>query len=230
MDDQWTRRVWPPAGQDDLAPATQDLPPSAGWYGTPTPPPPPLRRRLPRWALRLIVGFLALAAAGGVISAAVVAILSRADSTPPPSVTDNLAGVAFALPAGWSQGMVAPVTGFTSVAAHGDLATVMARPAGRVDPADLRGELLQLSELYSRLLLHGDKVDVVDDRTVTVNGRQGYTRALRAEYRDVVNQPAFLRVTLLISPDGKSTVLLGLAHPDEPRSRAEIDAIMSAIR
>jgi hypothetical protein len=46
----------------------------------------------------------------------------------------------------------------------------------------------------------------------------------------VVNEPAFMRVTLLIRPDGGSTVLLGLAHPDLPRSRAEIEGLMWGAR
>lgn len=236
MDDQWTRRVWPPrgrpAGQDETAPVTAELPPSARWYGTPAPPPRRRRRRVPPWALRLLVGFLALAAAASVIGALVQTILSRVDSTPtlPTTVTDSLAGVVYELPAGWDEGVVAPVTGFTSVAVHGDRATVMARPAERVDPAKLRPTLIELTGLYSRLLLRGDGVDVVEDRSVIVDSRQGYTRALRARYRDVVNQPTFMRVTLLTSPEGKSTVLLGLAHPDDPQSRTEIDAIMTGAR
>ncbi|MCT9929116.1 hypothetical protein N5079_02655 [Planotetraspora sp. A-T 1434] len=251
MDDQWTRRVWPPAGQDspagpgredpgqfgrgdmagyfgqeDATEPEQDLPPSARWYGAPAAPP----RQMPRWLQRLLVGAAALAAAGVVIGAVVLTILNRAEHVPQTVVTDPLAGVSYSLPKGWTEGVVAPVTGFTSVAADGDLATVMARPGDGVDPPNLRSAVLDLSELYTRLLLHGDKVDVVDDRAVTVNGRPGHTRAIRAEYRDVVNQPAFMRVTLLTRPDGKSTVMLGLAHPDEPRTRADIEAVMSGAR
>jgi hypothetical protein len=223
VDDQWTRRVWPPVGYDE-PPPEQDLPPSAIRYGTPAPPPP---RRTPRWLRRLLVAVLALTAASAVIGAVVVTILSRAESAPPTMVRDPLAGVSYALPPGWNAGVVAPVTGFTSVSARGDLATVMARPGERVDPPNLRSAVIGLSDLYAQLLLHGDKVSVVDDRAVTVNGRPGHTRAVRAEYRDVVNEPAFMRVTLLTRLEGGSTVLLGLAHPDDPRARADIEAVMT---
>ncbi|GAA4563512.1 hypothetical protein [Planotetraspora kaengkrachanensis] len=255
MNDQWTRRVWPPA--DDAhtpgpapggpAPASggavpvaggsasasggaepapdDDLPPSAVWYGTPVEPP----RRLPRWLHRLLVAGAAVAAAAAVIAAAVFVILSRGEAAPPTMVADPLAGVSYSLPSEWSEGMVAPVTGFTSVAARGDLATVMARPEVHVDPAGLAPAVRDLSDLYAKLLLHGDEVTVVDDRDVTIGGRPGHTRAVRAEYRDVVNQPAFMRVTLLTRPDGKSTVLLGLAHPDDPRSRADIETVMAGV-
>ncbi|MBO3744515.1 hypothetical protein J5X84_00450 [Streptosporangiaceae bacterium NEAU-GS5] len=237
MDDQWTRRVWPPQSEEadrgaaDLGAAQagstqveQDLPPSARWYGTPAPPP---RRRAPRWVVRAVVGFLALAAATAVIAALTLLILNRDEPVPVTRVTDSLAGVTYTLPPGWSEGPVAPVTGFTSVAARSDLATVMARPGVVVPATDLRGALLDLSELYGRLLLHGDKVDVVDDRAMPGGG---WTRAVRAEYRDVVNQPAYLRVTLLTRPDGHTVMLLGLAHPDQPGLRTEVDQVMAGAK
>ncbi|GII56357.1 hypothetical protein Pth03_47460 [Planotetraspora thailandica] len=242
MNDQWTRRVWPPAEDDapltdsrpsgrldarpDPAEGGDDLPPSAVWYGTPIEPP----RRMPRWLQRLLLGWAALAVAAALISAVVFVILNRADTTPPTMVADPLAGVSYALPPQWTEGVVAPVTGFTSVAAFGDRATVMARPEEHVDPARLGPAVAELSDLYTRLLLHGDKVEVVDDRAVTINGLPAHTKAVRAEYRDVVNQPAFMRVTLLTRSDGKTTVLLGLAHPDDPRIRDEIEELMWGAR
>jgi len=184
--------------------------------------------------IRLVVALIAVGAAGTVIGVTVTAILRLVDTPPraaaPVTVSDTLAGVTYELPAGWNKGMVAPVTGFTSVGTNGDLATVMARPAEPVDPAELRTTVLELSDLYSRLLLHGDQIAVVDDHALTVGDSKGYTQALQAEYQDVVNQPAFLRVTLLTSPDGKSTVLLGLSQSGDPKSRAQIDAIMTNIR
>lgn len=263
MDDEWTRRVWPPATRDDAARSDaargdvlrggmpggvtapgdtvpggvnrgdavragpdEDLPPSARWYGTPAPPP----RRMPRWAVRLIVGTLASAAAGTVIGVLVVTVMSRPEGRPTGTVTDPLAGVAYDLPSGWQEAVVAPVTGFTSAAVNDGRVAVMARRGERADPADPRPAVVGLTDVYARLLLHGDKIDVVDDRAVTAGSRRGYTRALRAEYRDTVNQPAFLRVTLLLDAEGASTVLLGLAHPDEPASRADIDALMAGVR
>jgi hypothetical protein len=231
VDDQWTRRVWPPAGEEDeprggqtrSAQIEQDLPPSARWYGAPAPPP----RRVPRWAIRAVVGFLAITSATAVIAALVSLILNRSEPLPVTRVADSLAGVAYTLPPGWTEGPVAPVTGFTSVAVRGDLATVMARPGAAVASSDLRSALLDLSELYGRLLLHGDTVDVVDDRAVPGGG---WTRAVRAEYRDVVNQPAYLRVTLLTRSDGHSVVILGLAHPDQPGLRAEVDQVMAGTK
>ncbi|MBP2705236.1 hypothetical protein JOL79_15575 [Microbispora sp. RL4-1S] len=223
MDDQWTRRVWPPPGSETWEAAGEDLPPSAHRYGAPAPPP----RRRPSLLRRLLVALLALVASASVIGAIVVTVLRGAEDPPPTVVSDRLAGVTYPLPPGWAEGVVAPVTGFTSVAAHGDLATVMARPGEGVDPPNLRSAVIDLSELYARLLLQGDDVEVVDDRAVTVNGRPGHTRAVRATYSDVVNEPAFMRVTLLTRPDGRSTVMLGLAHPDDQRARADIVAVIS---
>ncbi|WP_433500125.1 hypothetical protein ACQP1K_07380 [Sphaerimonospora sp. CA-214678] len=218
--------AWPADPVWTDAPALSDEPPAAGRYGTPVRP----RRRTPRWLSRLIVAVLALVSAATVIGAVVVTVLGRAEGEPPRVIDDALAGISYVLPAGWSEGVVAPVTGFTSVAAHGDLATVMARPGGPVDPPHLRSEVIDLTDLYARLLLHGDDVEVVDDHAVTVNGRPGHTRAIRAEYRDVVNEPAFMRVTLLTRFDGKTTVMLALAHPDAPGTRSDIDALISGAR
>ncbi|GIH27046.1 hypothetical protein Aph01nite_53560 [Acrocarpospora phusangensis] len=217
-------RVWPPA---DRGEPDQDLPPSARWYGTPTAPP----RRLPRWAATLLISVLALLTAGAVVTVAALAVLGGPDEPAETvAVSDGLAGVTYPLPPGWRQGVLAPVTGFTTVATNQDLAIVMIRPGDEVEPSGLRAELVELTELYSRLLLHGDKVDVVKDEAITVNGRAGHTRALHAEYRDVVNRPAYLRVTLLTTSSGGSVVILGLAHPDTPQSRADLDLITSGVR
>ncbi|WP_182908430.1 hypothetical protein [Microbispora sp. H13382] len=219
------RPVWPSLGLEPAKPE-DDLPPSARRYRAPETPP----RRMPRWLQRLLVGGLALVCSAAVIGAVVVTVLHRAESAPPTMIHDQIAGVAYTLPPEWREGVVAPVTGFTSSAARGDSATVMARPGDRVDPPNLRSAVIDLADLYTQLLLHGDKVEVLDDRAVTVGGRPGHTRAVRAEYTDVVNEPAFMRVTLLTRPDGGSTVLLGLAHPDDPRSRAEIEGLMWGAR
>lgn len=275
MEDQWTRRVWPPPGQEALTAPREvaahrddptwpgdavwrggragphdpagsadavgserpaepgagdrsEQPPAARRYGTPARPP----RGMPRWLSRLLVAVLALLSACTVLGAVALTVLNRAETEPPRVVDDPLAGVSYELPPGWSEGVVAPVTGFTSVAAHKDLITFMARPEERVDPPNLRSFVIDLSEFYARLLLlrHGDEVEVVDDHAVTVNGRPGHTRSVRAVYPDVVNEPAFMRVTLLTRSDGKSTVLLALAHPDTPASRAEIESVISGIR
>ncbi|GGO15232.1 hypothetical protein GCM10010116_30560 [Microbispora rosea subsp. aerata] len=219
------RPAWPSLGLEQDKPE-EELPPSARRYRAPDTPP----RRMPRWLQRLLVGSLALVCSAAVIGAIVVTVLRRAETVPPTVVQDQIAGVTYTLPPQWREGVVAPVTGFTSSAARGDSATVMARPGNRVDPPNLRSAVIDLSDLYTQLLLHGDKVEVLDDRAVTVGGRPGHTRAVRAEYTDVVNEPAFMRVTLLTRPDGGSTVLLGLAQPDGPRSRAEIEGLMWGAR
>ncbi|GGO19406.1 hypothetical protein GCM10011574_44850 [Microbispora bryophytorum] len=222
---QADRPAWPSLGLESPEPE-DDLPPSASRYRAPETPP----RPMPRWLRRLLVGGLALVCSAAVIGAVVVTVLHRAESAPPTVIHDQIAGVSYTLPPEWREGVVAPVTGFTSVAARGDSATVMARSGDRVDPPNLRSAVIDLSDLYAQLLLHGDKVEVLDDRAVTVGGRPGHTRAVRAEYTDVVNEPAFMRVTLLTRPDGGSTVLLGLAHPDRPQSRAEIEGLMWGAR
>ncbi|WP_433253253.1 hypothetical protein ACQPYK_09550 [Streptosporangium sp. CA-135522] len=210
-----------------------DLPPSARLYGAPIAPP---GRRIPGRLRRRLPGLVALVAgAGVVIAGAVLAPRILPASAPPATrVSDPDAGVGYPLPQGWRAGTVPPVTAFTAVAgsdgtAGGDgVATVMSRP---VEPAaDARKAAVELADLYARLLLHGDEVEVVDERPVTVGGRTGYSRSLRAEYRDVVNRPAYLRVVFLTGAAGRPVVMMGMAQPDDPRLRAEIDTVIAGVR
>jgi hypothetical protein len=139
-------------------------------------------------------------------------------------LTDALAGVSATLPQGWRVGAVAPVTGFTSAIRDGSGGLVMARPVpGPV--ANAKKATAEAAELYSRLLLKGDRVSVVEDKEIP----GGHTRALRAEYRDVVNRPAFLRVTL-VTRDAKGVLLVGLLQPDETPRRQALDAVMASLR
>ncbi|WP_052422427.1 hypothetical protein [Nonomuraea candida] len=140
------------------------------------------------------------------------------------SLSDAQAGVRATLPDGWSAGTVAPVTGFTSVVRDEQGALVMARPVpGPIQDAGKAAA--DAAELYSRLLLKGDRVTVVDDRRLP----DGHTRALRAEYQDVVNRPAFLRVMLLTRAD-RPVLLIGLLQPEQNHRRQALDAVMTSLR
>ncbi|MFG1753765.1 hypothetical protein [Streptosporangium sandarakinum] len=207
-------------------PKEDDLPPSARWYGAPAAPAParvsgPLRR--------VLLGLLAVLVAGGAVAWGAALLLRTLPSSPgPAAVSDPAAGVRYPLPEGWRTGGPPPVTGFTSVAGRDGLVTVLTRPADPV--TDARKETVRLADLYGRLLLHGDEVKVVEDREVTVGGRTGYSRTLRAEYRDVVNRPAYLRVVFLTGQTGPPVVVLAAAQPDDPRTRAELDTVVAGIR
>lgn len=232
----YANRVWPSPvpeaapreKREEREERLEDLPPSARRYGTPTAPP----RRLPPWLVRPLIALGVLAAVGAVIAGVVglVTNLLREPDPAPRAVVDGIAGVTYPLLDGWREGRVAPVTAFTSVVAHGEEAIVMVRPAGTVRPEKAEATVAELTELYAQLLLHGDKVTTLEDRPVTVHGRAGHTRALRADYVDGVNRPAYLRVTLLIDHKGKGTVLLGLAQPDERRWREDIETITAEAR
>ncbi|MFF4411025.1 hypothetical protein ACFYY8_00775 [Streptosporangium sp. NPDC001559] len=224
-----THRPWPL--NDDDSPQ-DELPPSARWYGSPVAPPPSRAGRL----RRLLLGTVA-AAAGLAVGFAVAVLLpplllwqAPSDAhaaTRPAVVSDPATGVTYPLPAGWRAGAVPPVTGFTSIAGGGAV-TIMTGPAEPGD--DLAKTAARLADLYGRLLLHGDEVKVVDDRAVTVNGRTGRSRSLRAEYHDVVNRPAYLRLVLLTGKGGEPVVVVGVAQPDDPALRGAIDKVISGLR
>ncbi|MFI7640862.1 hypothetical protein [Nonomuraea sp. NPDC049400] len=200
------------------------LPPSARLRGTPADP--GRRRGAPGRAWRRWSGVTAAVLAGAGLVAGTSAVVLRI--TAPPAETgrlsDSLAGVTVTLPQGWRQGAVAPVTGFTSVIRDGGGGLVMARPVpGPVENAEKA--TAEAAELYSRLLLKGDRVTVVENKELP----GGRTRALRAEYQDVVNRPAFLRVTLL-TRGGDGVLLVGLLQPEETARRQALDAVMTSMR
>ncbi|MEV0379030.1 hypothetical protein [Nonomuraea sp. NPDC050643] len=224
----WNPRIRGTSSGAGAAPADGDawdaLPPSAHLHRSPANPGLPRRaggRAWRRWAEALV----ALAAGAALVSgAAMVALRFTAPPAPAGRLSDSLAGVTATLPQGWIEGAVAPVTGFTSVVRNEDGGLVMARPVpGPV--ADAKKATAQAAELYSRLLLKGDRVSVVDDRPFA----GGYTRALRAEYQDVVNRPAYLRV-MLLTRQSTAVLLVGLLQPEENSSRQALDAVMTSIR
>ncbi|MGW0193155.1 hypothetical protein [Nonomuraea sp. NPDC003201] len=202
----------------------ESLPPSARLYGSPADPGRRTGvsgRTMRRW---VVVSVALLAGVGLVAGATVVVLRVTAPSAESGQLSDSLAKVSVALPQGWSQEPVPPVTGFTSVARDGGGGLVMARPVtGAV--ADAKKATAEAAELYSRLLLKGDRVTVVEDKEFP----GGHTRALRAEYQDVVNRPAFLRVTLLTRA-GSAVMLLGLLQPEETARRQALDTVMTKIK
>ena len=198
------------------------MPPSARIYGAPADP--GMRRRIRgrRWKRR-VGAVLALMVASGLVAGLVVVVLRVARPEPATGrLNDSLAGVTIPLPPGWSRGAVPPVTGFTSVARSG-IALVMARPIPVV--TDAKQAVFDASELYSRLLLKGDRVTIVEDKPLP----GGHTRVLRAEYQDVVNRPAYLRVTLLTRSSG-GVLLVGLLQPENPAAREGLDTLMTSVR
>ncbi|WP_188190676.1 hypothetical protein [Nonomuraea sp. SYSU D8015] len=168
---------------------------------------------------------VALLAGMGLVAGATAVVLQiTAPQAETGRLADGLAGVSAALPQGWRVGSVPPVTGFTSVVRDGAGGLIMARPVpGPVKDAEKA--TADAAELYSRLLLKGDRVSVVEDKEIP----QGHTRALRAEYQDVVNRPAFLRVTL-ITRGQRAVLLVGLLQPEEAARRQALDALMAGIR
>ncbi|WP_211370747.1 hypothetical protein, partial [Nonomuraea turkmeniaca] len=220
--DGWERG--PEGGGPLSAPPWDTLPPSARLYGTPVDP--GVRRRAGarlwrRWAVVLA----ALLAGTGLVAGATAVVLRITEPQAETGrLSDALAGVTATLPEGWSVGAVPPVTGFTSVARDGSGGLVMARPVP--GPGENAKEATaQAAELYSRLLLKGDRVNIVEDKEIP----GGHTRALRAEYQDVVNRPAFMRVMLVTRGD-RAVLLVGLIQPEETARRQALDAVMTSLR
>lgn len=197
----------------------ESLPPSARFYGAPAVP-----RRVRRWRGRA-GALVALVVASGLVAGLVVVVFRLVGPEPQDGrLVDPLAGVTVTLPPGWREVPVPPVTGFTSVARDSGGALVMARLVPEPVAAP-RVAVFEAAELYSRLLLKGDTVSVVEDRALP----QGHTRALRAEYHDVVNRPAYLRVTL-ITREGRHALLVGLLQPADKTSTKTLDTVMASVR
>lgn len=221
-DERWSPRIRGAVPRDSGD--WESLPPSARLYGAPTAP--GLRAVVGR-SRRRVAGIVAGIVAAGVALVAVgIAAVPRllAPQPEPVRLSDPQAGLSAPLPPGWTQEAVTPVTGFTSAARSPDGALLLAGPV--TEPVqDPKKATAQAAELYSRLLLKGDRVTVVDDRKLP----GGHTRALRAEYRDVVNRPAFLRVMLLTRND-RPVLLVGLLQPEENTRRKALDTVLSSVR
>ncbi|MGR6923256.1 hypothetical protein ACU635_54140 [[Actinomadura] parvosata] len=219
--------AWNPRIRSRSRSADDSLPPSARLHGSPKDP--GARRgggpHGERPWRRVLVVLAALLAGTGLAAGATAATsrltAPRADTG---RLSDALAGVAATLPQGWSAGAVPPVTGFTSVVRDGHGALVMARPvqAPVKDPGKATEEA---AGLYSRLLLKGDRVTVIEDRRLP----GGHTRALRAEYAGGTNRPAYLRV-MLLTRESRPVLLVGLLQPEETRHRQALDAVMTSFR
>ncbi|MFB9878479.1 hypothetical protein ACFFMN_11100 [Planobispora siamensis] len=218
-------RPGPARSPEALGEPEEDLPPSARLYGAPVAPP---RHGIPRRLHRPLIGLLVLVICAGAVAAVAFLVVRSPSSAEPVRVTDRAAGAGYPLPAGWSRAASPPVTGFTSAAGDGRTVTVLAGPGEPV--TDARRAATELADLYSKLLLHGDEVKVEEDEAITVGGWTGHSRALRAQYRDVVNLPAYLRVVVLTGPSGPPLVLLAVAKPDDPGARAAIDAVVAGLR
>ncbi|NUW36560.1 hypothetical protein HTZ77_34910 [Nonomuraea sp. SMC257] len=207
----------------DFRPPWDSLPPSARMYGAPTAPGLPGRAGSQLW--RRAGTALALLATVAAVALLGAAVLRQSDDPGSPArLADSRSKVVIPLPDGWHAGTVAPVTGFTSVARDGAGAVVMARPV-TTPVGDAKKATAQAAELYSRLLLKGDRVGVVEDKGLA----GGHTRALRAEYQDVVNRPAYLRV-ILLTRDGAPVLLLGVLQPEDPARRQALDALLASVR
>ncbi|MET8987540.1 hypothetical protein ABZW49_18990 [Nonomuraea wenchangensis] len=218
------RSIPSPASRES---STDALPPSARLYGTPAAPGARAAAvGLPRrWAFALA----ALLTGAALVAVAINVAPRLVAPVPGPEagtgrLSDGLAGVAATLPEGWYVAPVPPVSGFTSVARDGAGSLVMARPLPE-PVADAKEATAEAAELYSRLLLKGDRVKIVEDRQIP----GGHTRALRAEYRDVVNRPAYLRVMLLTRGE-RSVLLLGLLQPEQTASRQALDTVLTSLR
>ncbi|GAA3175882.1 hypothetical protein GCM10010486_49310 [Nonomuraea roseoviolacea subsp. carminata] len=245
LDDRDVRARWgghdadPDDGQDDdpdddrdrdrggvrwgSRPLWDSLPPSARMYGAPTSPGLPSRAGSQLW--RRAGTALALLATVAAVALLGAAVLRQPDDPGSPGrLADSRAKVVIPLPDGWHAGTLPPVTGFTSVARDGAGAVVMARPL-TAPLGDAKRATAQAAELYSRLLLKGDRVGVVEDKGVA----GGHTRALRAEYQDVVNRPAYLRV-ILLTRDGAPVLVLGVLQPEDPARRQALDALLASVR
>ncbi|WP_327086961.1 hypothetical protein OIE66_32225 [Nonomuraea sp. NBC_01738] len=220
-DEPWNPRLRRTVERDieDSPPDWAALPPAARHYGQPVRP-----RPVRRWRRR-VGAVLALVVASGLVAGLAVVAFSVVRPEPPRQVlNDPVAGVVIPLPQGWREALVAPVTGFTAAARSGDGALVMARKV-TVPVADPDRVTSEAAELYSRLLLKGDTVTIVEDQAIP----GGHTRAMRAEYQDVVNRPAYLRVTLLTRPAG-AVLLVGLLQPVENPSKQALDTVMASVR
>ena len=213
--------------EEEERPWTGSVPPSGRFYRAPADPGIVARGR-GHWLRRGAVALALLVAAGLVAGGTVFALNADPPPPPPSTLTDQATGVSLPLPAGWVRESVTPVTGFTSAARMGLGALVLVRPLAKM-PSDPAQAITDAARLYGKLILNADDMITVENRSITLGAYTGFTRSLRAEYEEVVNQPVYLRV-MMLTRGGRGVMVIGVLQPDETSRRQALNTLMGGLR
>ncbi|KNB49437.1 hypothetical protein [Streptomyces caatingaensis] len=197
---------------------------------TPLPPPFPPAPPLPPAPARrarpvVLVALLVLLLAGG---GATAWWLSRDTDGAPlagrPRVTDERAGLSYAIPDGWkSNGSKRLIDAFSS-AIGSPRGTVLAGPSRPVPEPRLRTVTERAARSNAEFFYPDRAVRLEESRPEEVGGRPAHTVALAVDAEG--GRVAHLRMTVVASDDRRAAFLLGIATSGAPDDVREVDAVL----
>ncbi|WEV23768.1 hypothetical protein OYE22_00175 [Streptomyces sp. 71268] len=142
-----------------------------------------------------------------------------------PRVTDEKAGISYAIPEGWERDKGGLIDAFTSAAgeksADGKGGSVMAGRAGGVPQSRLRYEAERAASSNAEFFCPDGKSTPQESKATTVGDRPAHTAVLKVTHSDCGT--LYLRMTLVSLDDSRSAFLIGLA---EQRGREQVDMVL----
>ncbi|MEU5421592.1 hypothetical protein [Streptomyces sp. NPDC020667] len=198
----------------------------------PYPPYPPVRPRNRGIVVAAVVAALVLLLAGG---SAAAWWLTRSEDTSPfagrPRVTDDAAGISYAIPKGWDTSRKRLIDAFTSSigaqrAEGAGGGVVLAGKAGDVPEQGLRRTTERAARSNAEFFYPDGSSTLEETRPTTVSGRPAHTVALKVN--DGKGATVHLRMTVIAAHAGRGAFLLGITQSADPAARQEIDAVLES--
>ncbi len=224
-----------PAAYGNAYPSGPAYGPPAGvpGYGAPPPPgpgltapaPPPARRPGNRRAVVAGLVALVLLLVGGTTAWWLTRDEDRSPLAGQPRVTDEKAGISYAIPEGWERSKGGLIDAFTSAAGKksgdGKGGSVMAGRAGGVPQPRLRYEAERAASSNAEFFCPDGKSTPQESKATTVGDRPAHTALLKVTHPDCGT--LYLRMTLISLDDSRSAFLLGLT---EQQGREQVDRVL----
>ncbi|KUJ36594.1 hypothetical protein ACZ90_70495 [Streptomyces albus subsp. albus] len=175
----------------------------------------------------MVAGLLALALllAGG----ATAWWLTRDEGHSPlagrPRVTDEKAGISYAIPEGWKRDKGGLIDAFTSAigksSSDGEGVSVMAGRADGIPQSRLRYEAERAASSNAEFFCPDGKSTPQESKATTVSDRPAHTAVLKVTHPDCGT--LYLRMTLVSVDDSHSAFLLGLTGQ---KGRQQVDMVL----
>lgn len=153
-----------------------------------------------------------------------------------PRITDDKAGLSYALPEGWEHADGEDlIPAFSSVISDAeretagddeDGATVLTGSAGAIPQSDLKRETERAARANAAFFFPNGSSTPQNSQPTTVSDRPAHTVVLRVE--DGKGGIGHLRITIVSVDDERSAFLLGIALPAESSARERVDEVLES--